>query len=345
MNSIRIKVSIKDSEYAAALADALSCRYPEFHPKISCEDSNGWDVLLVDSDEKKKCERMRENRNILGLCNYRPKEDEEGFIYRYSGVAEISSRILICLGEEAGKCLKDGSLGKIFGFTGASGGVGKTVVAIAAARELASRYKGRILYISLEEIESTAAHFPNDMGKANLSDYLYYLFTERKESADIRAFVLTDSYGVDGFRPSCGLNELRGLDPGELSVFFNAVTGQYDYVIADFGGHPLDVTRLLFSLCSKVLLIDDSKLFSFSRNQILLRFFCSDRGHHSIKDKFIVVHNRWTEECPLENQNDDFFIENDEQSFIIKGNAIQIDIHSRFGMGVKKLAEQMYKKS
>ncbi len=346
MGSVQIKISIKDYEYAVALAKALSCHYSEFHLKIrnAEENADDWDILLVDGDKKEKCKKMREDPNVLGLCNYWPKKTKEGFIYRYSGVVEISSRILIAYGEKSGKCLKDRPSGKIFGFTGAAGGVGKTVITIAVARELALSYNSNILYISLEEAESTSMYFPNDMGKVNLSDYLYYIFTNKEGSIDLRAFVLSDSYGVDGFRPCWSLNELRELSPDEISVFFNTIINKYEYVLVDFGGHPWEATRLLCSLCTKIILIDDSGPLSLLRNQSLLRFCDSGKGN-AFTDKIIAVHNKWTEESHVKDKKNEFFIEKDEESFQIKGNMIEIDIHNRFGMGVKKLAEEIYKKS
>ncbi|MGN0702722.1 MAG: hypothetical protein ACI4KL_06075 [Lentihominibacter sp.] len=139
--------------------------------------------------------------------------------------------------------MKDKDL-RIVAFASSGGGSGCTTVAMAAARELCRFRSRRVLYLSLEDVESTEDYFTEPNDKGTVGEYLYRLLGDRTSLIGDRegmpfleGFLIKDKFGLETFRPTGAGNPLRELPEAEMDCFLGAVTGcgRFDTIIIDMG--------------------------------------------------------------------------------------------------------------
>ena len=197
MKQIKLLIADRDIEYSTALGKALINRFPIF--KVVVKDGkyykpenafNGkiceiYDIILLDGELKSRFNCSNKDiQKIVGLCGENTDVCEnEGFIYKYSGAAEISAHIQFIYARNSGKenFINSKTQTIIIGFTGAAGGTGKTSAALSVARELAFSHKYKVLYLSMEELESTEVYMYDQGGRGTISDYIYYLCRTGKD--------------------------------------------------------------------------------------------------------------------------------------------------------------------
>ncbi|MGI6728021.1 MAG: hypothetical protein ACOX4P_05620 [Anaerovoracaceae bacterium] len=359
MNQIRLLIVDRDIEYATVLGKTLANKYPVFQIEVINENNinindlflrnkEQYDLVLVDADLKLQMENLgKDVSNIIGLCReVNALSEKKGYLYKYEGVVEISSELQVLFAQLTGRaqlnCNKLNT--ELIGFTGACGGVGITSVAIAAGRELLSYDNSKVLYLSLEEIESTEIYLSGCGGKGTISDYLYYLFSKREKHIATYPdyFLFRDEYGLEAFRPSKGTNELKGLSWEKLSYFLEAICNNrnYRYICLDFKGDISTQTFYLMKACKKVLFVDDGKPLSIYKNQRLLNCLHFLYGEN-FEEKILQVRNKWTGGTDLPG---DFFLDYDKECFHIGEKCIEINNNTGFGMGVKKIADELREK-
>jgi MinD-like ATPase involved in chromosome partitioning or flagellar assembly len=363
VNQISILIASCDIEYGTILGKTLANQYPTFCvtvmdaevmecSKIELHVIVGtYDVILLDENWKRRLfEIEKEYPNIIGLCEESASAiDREGYYYKYAGVLAISAEIQTVYATITGKSRIDhcNLQTDIIGVTSATGGVGKTTVAFAIARELSSYHNCKVLYLSLEDIESTAAYLSIDNGKCTISDYLYYLFSEREEhiSSYPDVFLLTDECGVDVFRPSKGMNELKGLSKEKMSYFLGSVCSHmhYHYICLDFDADLSEQSAYLVNICQKVLIIDDGRPPSIYKNNKLINYLGFCYGEN-FKHKILKVRNKWSGEIENLPGPEAYVLEDDSESFQYRDGYIEMNMNRSFGLGVKKLAKEIREK-
>ena len=133
---------------------------------------------------------------------------------------------------------------RIVAFASFIGGSGCTTAAMAAARELCRFRSRRVLYLSLEDVESTEDYFTEMQDRGSIGEYLYRLLGDRsalpgnREGVPILdGFLIKDKFGLEAFRPTGAGNPLRELEEEEMDCFLGAVTGcgRFDTIIIDMG--------------------------------------------------------------------------------------------------------------
>ena len=357
MNYIKLLLADSDYEYTKVLGRTLANRFPIFHVEILDADidiiiqqlkDNSYDLILIDSEYREK-QFYDHNSKIIWLSDNKLEVDnKENLLYRYSGVDEISSRLQLIHAKLSGmkKTHCNDLQANLVGFTGAAGGVGKTSIAIATARELSSFHNFKVLYLSMEEHESTAIYFTKDGGKNTISDYIYYLYSRNEShlASYIDSFIYKDEYGLEVFRPSKGINELIMLSKEDTSYFLESVCKfrNYHYICIDFKASGSEQSMYLFNNCNKIILIDDSSPLSIYKNnkfEKYLNIFLNQK----LDDKIIRVRNKWVAKEENLPSPEILVLENDTESFIYGEDFIEININYGFGMGVKKLAEEIRK--
>ncbi|MDD2216273.1 MAG: hypothetical protein PHR60_02035 [Eubacteriales bacterium] len=360
MNVIRLLIAECDFEYGTALGKVLANNYPIFQveivngsaarelPKFLEDAGEKYNLILVSGDWKEDISDSKEDSPaVIGLCDTEgPLSKCEGYLFKYAGVAEISAALQIIYGQLSGKRQFNYTdlNTEIIGFTGACGGVGKTSLAIATARELASFHNSKVLYLSMEEIESTEIYLSGVGGTGNLSDYLYYLFSEREQHIATYpdGFLFVDEWGVECFHPSNGMNESKWLSEEKLSHLLKTLCNSrnYHYICLDFDVHISQSLLYLLKSCQKILLIDDGRPLSIYKNQRFKTVLHTLYGE-DLESRMIPVRNKWNGEVREEILPAEYYLDYDEESFQIRGNRIEINIHNGFGMGVKKIAEEI----
>ena len=200
---------------------------------------------------------------------------------------------------------------RILAFASWEGGAGCSTIAIAAGRELCRYHQKKVLYLSLEEVESTENFFKSYRGAKSLGRYLYYLFRKQGDPMQkpmlsfLDGYVLRDEFGLEAFAPTRGRNPLRELSPEDLFVFLDSLmgSGRYDTILLDVGAalSPLDTACL--ELAEKVCLIGAAE-GSFFREAQYMQYLICRCGEHLL-DKFIKVENRVSESELLQKQTEE----------------------------------------
>lgn len=338
-------LAIKDSIYAITLAEGAKLSLQGVMAETTHKN---YDLVLVDQEWKTEADHLEaENRErLIGLCETPSRSDVEGYIYKYGGLDRISSELQLAYARVTGKsrtCLNEHST-RIIGFTSSAGGVGTSSIAIAVGRELTSLDRKDALYISFEKTESTPVYIPMDEGRASIGEYLYYLITKEKEASSsfIDSFLISDVYGLCAFRPSKTINELTTLSLEQQMNFLNSIcsSGRFRYILMDYSGQVSTETWQLMLLSSKIFLIDDGLPLSFWKNQKFVRNIPSEI-FEEIQDRIHPVTNKWVPKDCERTDCQRFYLEYDPGSFQAADSNINICLQYCFGLGVKRIADEL----
>lgn len=360
MYTIRLLILLEDMDYAMALGKAIALKKLSYSVTVSSFDelllaeaflkmeNNQYDILLLDGEpgDMTDCGSTPLYIKALYLTEDIGRKNKKGYIYKYGGLENICSEIQNTYRELSGKnpsFFYDNNV-KFIGFTSNAGGVGTSSLAIATGREFSSLMSRDILYLSFEDIDSTALYIPSDGGKSTINEYLYYFFTKEKDVLNTEGYVVKDNYGLWSFRPSKGPNQLPGLDPDQLLRFLQSISSnnKYSYVFLDFHGQANAYTELLMQCCQLVLLIDDGRPLSRWKNRKLLENISHERKD-DIQNKTVAITNKWQNSADEYGTSDDnkLFIEYDDESFIREDGFIDINLHRRFGIGIRRIADEL----
>lgn len=264
----------------------------------------------------------------------------------YGGLDLISSEIQIIYAENSDESrfyfLNDKTM--IIGFTSAAGGVGVSSIAISTAKEMVLSADKDVLYISFEEIESTPVYIPTDTGRLSISEYLYYLFTDDKRNVAsfIDAFLVTDNIGLSVFRPARCINELAKLNCNLQLKFLKAVSNslRFDYIFVDFHSYDSLESEHLMGLCQKIVMVDDGHPLSLYKNKSLIENI-SIKTLKKINDKIIQVTNKWDNSESDMSDCNIFCVEYDPESFSHSNFKTDISLNRRFGLGIRRIADEL----
>ncbi|MGI6751042.1 MAG: hypothetical protein ACOX4U_00245 [Anaerovoracaceae bacterium] len=360
MERIKLLIFTDDEVYNETLGQAIANMQRDFSVALPAdrdkeekiiEDAlgkDGYDLILVDKVKKTGfINFQRDSDRIIGLTELPEEGEKRGWVYKYMPVPEIATRLRYIFGQITGKSCMISGLNDccLVGFCSASGGVGKSALAMGTARELASVPGTEVLYLSAEHMESTEMY----MGKGNgrtLGDYLYYLFSDREQNMAtyLDSFVYRDDYGVEAIPPSGKWNELKGLNKEQLSRFLQSLTqyGRHRYICMDLDGDGTEETLYLMECCDLIFLIDDGGMLSRGKNRKMIEYL-SFYSNADWDEKIIRVTNGKRQENGA--ITSDYFVEMDEESFILREDRIEIGINRNFGAGVKNLAGEIRRKA
>jgi cellulose biosynthesis protein BcsQ len=378
MSVSKILLADKDQDYASALAMAVSNINNEFEismanlesfnqklgPKISFHE---YDLILLGGYPDETAESIRrkseERTGIVILSDdiveSLPKQVENAanhfwYIYRFSNVNDIISDLNYLAGLLTGKksMARKSFEPELIGFYSISGGTGKSVTAIGLARELSRFRDKKVLYLSFEEIPATELFLGNHSQNRNIGDYLYYLFEKENHSMCSRpeGFTTTDHYGVETFCPTKGRNDLGYLTQQELIHFLKVVSDccRYDYIALDLKSDLSEDTLFLMNLCGKILLIQNDDPVSEHKTSKLIAYL-DQMNFNGLRDRILLTVNRTSgaeydhEEYGdiLYSQMKKLYIEKDDNSFRYASGHMDIDINHAFGVGIKKMADEL----
>ena len=93
---------------------------------------------------------------------------------------------------------------EVFAFASWQGGCGCTTLAMALGQELARFYRKRVLYLSLEAVESTPQYMPGRSGVKTAGEFLCHLLmpAQKQGLPFLEQYVISDDYGVEAFAPA-----------------------------------------------------------------------------------------------------------------------------------------------
>lgn len=369
MEIIRLLIIYEDKEYGTTLGKAISSLHRDFlitvdsFEKFSKQEFlKNYDLILVEGRQMQALNFSTANPVILlgeEVCEKLDKQlismdsnSDALHLCKFTKVSQLVKDLRYIYGYITGKTnvAKDNISTKVIGFLSASGGTGKSVISISVARDLAKYQDKSVLYVSFDAFSATAFYNKNSPSNRCIGDYLYYLFNKDKENlcSYIDSFVFSDEYGVNTFISLSGINELNQLNREELSHFFETIlaSNRYEYVIIDMACQLSDPYIFLMGLCSKLFLIESNCPSSTYKSRNFIDYFDQIKDVISVDDNLIrvvnkVASNGFSQESLLLEEETLITIERDDNSFHYEEDYLNISINHLFGMGIKKVVNEI----
>lgn len=343
MNRIELLIDSVDEHYGRNLGVALALKDSLF--SVCPKGSRSYQVLLTDriisAEDSRKAEKP------LIILSHDPGANLGcPHVYIYGGLEEIAEKIYTTLEIDKGYRISRLSTkrSKIICVLSGAGGVGCSVIAIALGKELAMNFAAKVLYISFESIASTKLYFYDLGGRGTINEYIYHCFKEEKsELAPLNdGFLIDDLKGLSAFRPGDVENQLLNLSGEELGRFLDrlAFNSDFDYIILDMAGDMPSLSVKLLDSCHGILLVDDGKPLSLYKNEIWMQKWSPDDGNHKVQEKILTVTNKWESSMDVDTW-ENFFLEYDPSSFEWEGDLLNISISTKFGVGIRRLADEL----
>ena len=379
MSACKLLIAEKDLEYGRALSRAVSNLHNEFEITIVNLESRGnakslgkivyqeYDLILIGGCPDGTAEiinsKISNCSRIVILTDYRVEnllkqsENDENhywYLYKYENtsnlVADLNYLIAFITGKKS--LMRKTFAPELICFYSVSGGAGKTVIALGTSRELSRYHDKRVLYLNFEEIPATELYTKNNKENRNIGDYLYFLFEKNNVNlcSHPEGFTSHDEFGVETFYPTKGRNDLNYLTQEELINFIKLISDscRYDLITMDLRSDLSEETLFLLNQCCKIILIQNDDPVSKYKNCKFLDYL-SERTTFNYKDRIILVVNKvYGLESELDNNKDfnlynskSITIEKDENSFRYTMSHLDIDINRAFGIGIKKIADEI----
>lgn len=370
----KLLLADKDLEYSRAFAKAITNMHKEIEITITNLDDPidfmGYDLILTGGVSEESLKNIIRNRHskeyfvILAddaTMDLKKQYQEEGEhfwqVYKYQNLERIISDldfIISCITGKKKVYRKDTETSMV-GFLSGGGGAGRTVLAIAASRELVRHHNKKVLYLSFEEIPATELYFGKCSGTRNISDFLYFLLEKNNEAvcSHLESFLCTDEYGVETIMTSEGINDLSLLGREETERFIQTIldSKRYDHIVLDLKNDVTEHVLQLVDLCRSLILIQSSDTVSRFKTDKLVHILDKE-GILERHGDHILVTNRSLENVPDESYEQDgqamprkdqqrITIGEDRCSFHCRSDKLEIDICGSFGLGIKKLAEEI----
>ncbi len=300
MENIKIGLITKDREYGRALGLALVDVYRNFTVTLfqSVPVHNELDRMdLVLSDSVREVKTYGKHIFLTEKQSQIDKNYEENIykLYKYSNVRALAGELLFIYSNITGRKAVPirNTNSKIVVFGSPQGGSGCTTAAMAFSQEMCRFHGKKVMYITLEEIESTMEYMANDSSGKSISEYLYYLFNcdDDQHFPFIESFTVTDRYGVEAFVPSPGRNVINSLSKEEMQFFIGAVmdTGGYDYLVIDAANSLGKPAMTCYEMANNICFIERSGEKEYKKERFM-EYFTFMKGER-IVDRMARVLN------------------------------------------------------
>jgi len=361
MDIINICLVTKDVEYGLAFARTLQSQSKFFSialvdPGISeMNDIEEYDLILVDEGSDLKSEKQAvvtlSEKKVFMETNM---ENGGHIIFKYQCAQDIANDIRRVYSGFYGRPMfyqkKDKPV--IAAVFSSSGGVGCTSIAMGLCQELQRFHNRKVLYLTLEEFESTNFYFNRDNEKkGNGIDRFVYLLLYRKEGlvCGIEPFLMKDDYGVSSFFPSKDRNPLLDLGENELMNFLEYLTQDTGFtdIVVDCGNKAGLAHLTHLKLADQHIYVERPKNNPLKKESYFS--WLSQNIDSSMRPIPVFVENFHNDdESDQDNQielpsmdKDIVEIYEDHESFSLFENEMSVKLDKNFGIGIRELSARI----
>lgn len=176
-------------------------------------------------------------------------------LYKYQPFDNIISNIMSKYYAKNGE-LSSTSLDKeasILAFSSASGGVGKTTLALCLSKFL-SQHDRKILYLSLEKMQATSKYLKSSLESS--AELFYYLQDDKYRLMEkIEELKSKDDHtGIEFFNLPLNPEELENLDAVMVENLIESIksSGNYRYIIVDLDSSFHERNSTIINVCDKL---------------------------------------------------------------------------------------------
>jgi len=169
-----------------------------------------------------------------------------------------------------------------------TGGVGKTIVALAYAEKMASAGK-QVLYLNLETFSSIPAFFA-DTGKSISRVFDLLEYKEGNVKMLIRGIQKQDSgAGVMYFCSPDNFDDMNILSSENIALLLDACAGVSEELVIDMSCVCDERAWKIFELTNKVFLVTDATTLAHTK---LSQFVSQNNVFERIKEKTVLIANK-----------------------------------------------------
>ncbi len=317
MDNIKVAIVSEDTAYNKALSAAVAnaCRnlsvcifssrafvkaWSEYDGKGAYYDK--YDIILWAGDEIS--DSYGDNIVFLADKASLSKKDYENnrfCIYRYSTAHTIIAAVFDIYSHLTGRnafFMKRSSTG-LLGFASCGGGTGCTTVTMAVAQELRRFYGKKVLYLTMEDVESTESFTAKGSTAKNVGEFLYRLLgregilsgCEAGKVPFIDAYIVSSAFGIEAFSPTRGKNPLRELKADDMQKFLAALMdcGRYDFIVTDLSSCLTEAGIAAMEIADKICFIAKAGEPKYREENYMSQVICC--GGEKIVDKMVKVEN------------------------------------------------------
>ena len=239
----------------------------------------------------------------------------------------------------------------IFAFTSYAGGTGCTTISLAVAQELCRFCGKKVLYITLEDVESTGEYFRCSAGTKSTTEFLYRLLSQPissqgEELPFLESYVVRDLYDIEAFAPSAGKNPLRELKRDEIQKFIASLSdsGRFDAIVMDLGSCLTEAGAAAMELAESLCLVAGGGITKREERYLSQAIcMCGEK----IAGRFIrALNDRQSEAVDQVNEEGMAIIERQVRVAKMRGQGInsgmrEILLEDKFGEDIRNLTRQM----
>jgi MinD-like ATPase involved in chromosome partitioning or flagellar assembly len=351
MKTINVYLDTKDSDYNIALSKSLlqHSKYFAIQAGSPQQEHREWDLYLTDDMNASAIRAVYLTEDpSLATIN---EETSCYILHKYQHIGHISNTLRLAHSDYSKSEMLSDEIehANIICVCSSSGGTGCTSVALGLCQELTRFHGKKVLYISMEEFESTATHFPDSYHENNnITKFVYSILNVNAScNATPTGYMLKDEYGVFAFHPARGRNPLRDLNGNEFVKFINHITKEklFTDLVLDCGNGLDDSIVSTFSL-SAVIFHVTGKNLDRNRRTTYLRTVANRlaiKNTSGIKDVLnFYVEKEVEDGAPLiEETIEELIIEDDSASLDFVNGRSVISLDKMFGQGIRDLAQHV----
>ena len=225
------------------------------------------------------------------------------------------------------------------------GGAGCTSLCMSLGQELIRSWRRRVLYLSLEGIESTAAYMEVPAGMRGAGEFLYHLEADGSKGVPfLEGYLVRSEAGAEAFAPSDGGNPLSLATGEEMGRLLAALmsSGRFDCVLIDAGTAAGEAAREALASADRIFLVSSAEE---PEREKRYRAFLKYGTERDCSDRIIRVRNRQDGEEGREDGREDGGEVGTVRISSARKSGPALITEGRFAKDIHRMAELCYNKS